>query len=291
MNSFLSAQYRYLFQTFRARRSVRHKLFIGVEAVQLLLNYGALQRALKGHNPPPPNTGGKQCVVILLSHNRPQNLSLLVRGALKNSFISKVVVSNSNRHVRLADCIKINDPRLILVDETKPTRPGHRFVLAAQEAGDYFLSIDDDIFLTPKQWADFFQCLLANEADPHGLTGNLYQPGTASSNGSPFQHVSGVNVEVDVLIGAYAYTRRHLVRLFELARRLNLGDMTNMANGEDVLLSFAGERRPQIHNVGQVFCCASTSLEGVALWRTLNDFWDERVNLFERTRAARKGMD
>jgi len=32
-------------------------------------------------------------------------------------------------------------------------------------------------------------------------------------------------------------------------------------------------------------------LEGVALWRTLNDFWDERVNLFERTRAARKGMD
>ena len=231
-----------------------------------------------------------QCTVILLSHNRPQNVSLLVEGALKNAFVSKVVVSNSNPNVRIADWVKTNDLRLFLLDETKPTRPGYRFVLAAQETGDYFISVDDDIFPAPRQWTEFFQCLLANEAVPHGLTGNLYKPGTASSNGSPFHHVAGGNVEVDVLIGAYAFTRRHLERLFELARRLKLGDMTNLANGEDILLSFAGEGRPKIHDVGKLFCCASTSLEGVALWRTLGDFWDERVRLFEAVSATRKSM-
>jgi hypothetical protein len=216
---------------------------------------------------------------------------LLVKGALKNAFVRKVVVSNSNRGVKIADWVKAGDPRLVLVDEVKPTRPGYRFVLAAQETDDYFLSVDDDIFPTPVQWAKFFQCLLANEAVPHGLTGNLYKPGTASSNGSPFHHVIGENVEVDVLIGAYAFTRRHLEMLFELARRLGLDDMTNLANGEDVILSFSGERKPQIHDVGELFCCASTSLEGVALWRTLNDFWDERVRLFERAQTVRAAMD
>ena len=155
MNSFLSGQYRYLFHTFFARRSVLHKLFIGVEAIQLLAKYGKLQRALKLPSPP-ANTSGKQCTVILLSHNRPQNLSVLARAALKNGFVRKVIVSNSNRGVRIADWVKAADPRIVLVDEIKPTRPGYRFVLAAQEAGDYFLSVDDDIFLTPQQWAKFF---------------------------------------------------------------------------------------------------------------------------------------
>jgi hypothetical protein len=291
VNAFLSKQYSYLFQTFSSRRSVRHKLFIGVESVQLLARYSSLQRALAGPDLPPSIPDNKQCTVILLSHNRPQNLPLLVNGALKNAFVRKVVVSNSNRTVRIADWVKSRDPRLVMVDEVKPTRPGYRFVLAVQETGDYFLSVDDDIFLTPQQWAKYFQCLLANEAVAHGLTGNLYKPGSASSNGSPFHHVSGENTEVDVLIGAYAFTRRQLDRLFELARRLDLGDVTNLANGEDVLLSFAGERRPQIHDVGNVFCCASTSLEGVALWRTLHDFWDERVRLFEQARTARAAMD
>ena len=287
MDAFLSAQYRYLFQTFSGRRSFKHKLFIVVEALQLLTRYKAWCRTLARPETDAVNTGNKRCTVILLSHNRPQNLPLLVAGALKNSFMQKVIVSNSNHKVRIAEHVKLVDPRLVLVDETKPTRPGYRFVLAAAEPGDYFLSVDDDIFPTPAQWAVFFKRLLDDEKVPHGLTGNLYLPGTASSNGSPFHHVSEKNTEVDVLIGAYAFTRRHLDRLFALAGQMGITDMTNLANGEDVLLSFAGAGRPKIHNLGSLFCCASTSLEGVALWRTLGDFWSDRVKLFEQTRAAR----
>ena len=102
--------------------------------------------------------------------------------------------------------------------------------------------------------------------------------------------MSGVNVEVDVLIGAYAYTRRHLVRLFELARRLNLGDMTNMANGEDVPC-FPGSDVRKFTMWDKSSAVHQPPWKGWPCRRTLNDFWDERVNLFERTRAARKGMD
>jgi hypothetical protein len=205
-----------------------------------------------------------------------------------NGFVGKLIVSNSNPEIRLCDYIKANDGRLILIDESKPTRPGYRFVLANEHPADYFLSVDDDIFLSPAQWAVFFDKLLADKAVPHGLVGNIYKAGIASSNGSPFHHVTEKKVEVDVLIGAYAFTQRHTERLFLLGKHLGIDDLTNLCNGEDVLLSFAGLGRPKIHDLGSLFCCTSTSLEGVALWRTLDGFWDERVRLFERARAARQ---
>ena len=101
--------------------------------------------------------------------------------------------------------------------------------------------------------------------------------------------MAGENVEVDVLIGAYALTY-YLERLL-VCPPVGIGRHDpNLANGEDILLSFAGEGRPKIHDVGKLFYCSSTSLEGVALWRTLGDFWDERVRLFEMVSAARKTM-
>jgi hypothetical protein len=255
--------------------------------LNLLKDYGHLKRAIREPDQA-PIAGGQQCVAVLLSHNRPQNIPLLVEAALQNSFVKKIIVSNSNRAVRMQDWIQVRDSRLMLVDEANPTRPGYRFVLAQAEVGDYFLSIDDDIFLTPCQWRGFFECLVRDPAVPHGLTGNYYRPGEKSSNGSPFHHVTETDTEVDVLIGAYAFTRQHLACLFQLSEYLGLGDLTHLANGEDLLLSLAGLGRPKIHDLGHIFCCASASLEGVALWRTLDDFWDERVRLFERAKAARK---
>ena len=283
--TFLGEQFRYLFKTYPQRHSWRHKLYILVEAIKLPIQYLRFIRAIR--QPVAYSTSRKhECTVILLSHNRPQNMQFMVESALRNEVIRKLVVSNSNPGVDITEWIQFTDPRLTLINETRPTRPGYRFVLAQQAPGNYFLSIDDDILLTPPQWAELFQNLVEDEAVPHGLTGNLYRPGSASSNGSPFHHVSGVDAEVDVLIGAYAFTRLHVDRLFELAKALNLGDVTNLANGEDILLSLVGERKPKIHGLGRVLNCASTSLEGVALWRTMHGFWDDRVALFERAKAA-----
>ena len=50
-----------------------------------------------------------------------------------------------------------------------------------------------------------------------------------------------------MLIGAYAFTQRHLDRMLAIADMLRIGRMSELRNGEDILLSFAGDSRPRIH--------------------------------------------
>lgn len=288
--AFLRSQFRYLFQSFPQRKKLWHRLYFFYEIFRLLGKSAALRLALSKPGPR-IETGDKTCVVVLLSHNRPQNMESLVRGALQNRFVKKVVVSNSNPKFRMADWIKAGDTRLQLIDETQKTLPGHRFVIAAAEPADYFLSVDDDIFLTPAQWAGFFQHLVRNEEVPHGVSGQLYRPGIQFTNGSVFHHRENVEAEVDVLIGAYAFTRVHMERVFQLAEALRLGSLSGVGNGEDILLSFAGVRQARIHDFGKLFLCASTSLPGVALWKSRENFWDERAKLFESVQDARVALD
>ncbi len=235
--------------------------------------------------------GGKTCAVVLLTHNRPQNLTILARGALSNEFVTKVVVSNSNRDVRIAEWIHVQDPRLVLIDETRRTQPGHRLVFSRDTGSRYVLAVDDDIFFSPVQWRDFFSSLLPDEDCPHGITGHLYRPGTTSSNGSPFHHLTGREAVVDVLIGAYAFTSEHLNRVFKLAELVGIGDLSQVRNYDDILLSFAGTKRPGIHAINPALLCASASLPGVALWKSDNQFWDERVRVFQKVRDARLAMN
>jgi hypothetical protein len=288
--TFLGAQFRYLCQSFSQRERLWHRFYFFFELICLPWKYVRLCRALRRPGPG-LRFESANCVVVLLSHNRPQNLDLLVKGALQNRFVSKVIVSNSNPGFRIADWITGGDSRLTLVDETQKTLPGHRFVLADREGGERFLSIDDDILLTPEQWARFFKKLLLEPGVPHGLSGHLYLPGTVFTNGSPFHHRENTNEEVDVLIGAYAFTRAHLDRVFRLAEALQLGCLSDIGNGEDILLSFTGISRPRIHDLGHPLLCASTSLPGVALWKTREAFWNERSAMLDKIREARLGMN
>jgi hypothetical protein len=257
-----------------------------VQAVQLFVGYIRFNITLRLSRGAAP-IRGKTCAAVLLTHKRPQNMSLVVQSALRNRFVTRVIVSNSNPQVKIRDWITSNDPRLTLVDETIPTQPGHRLVVARQTGAEYVLSIDDDIFLTPKQWTHFFEFLIAGEQCPHGIIGQVYRPGTKSSNGSPFHHLTGRDTEVDVLIGAYAFTSEHLKRVFDLAAMIGVSDVSQLRNGEDILLSFSGTTRPHIHHLKPALFCASEGLPGVALWRTEHQFWDERIRMFEKIRNAR----
>jgi hypothetical protein len=257
--------------------------------MQLFVGYIRLKVTLRFSRRTAP-IRGKTCVAVLLTHNRPQNMWLLVQGALRNRFVTRVIVSNSNPQVKIRDWVASTDSRLTLVDEATPTQPGHRLVLAKQTGAEYVLSIDDDIFLTPKQWTKLFEFLLSDEQCPHGIIGQDYRPGTKSSNGSPFHHLTGRDTEVDVLIGAFAFTSEHLQRLFDLAAKIGVSDLSRVRNGEDILLSFSGTTRPHIHALKPALFCASEGLPGVALWKTHDHFWDERVRMFEKVRDARLTM-
>ena len=290
MKGFLRTQANYLWRTLPYRRTAQHKLWTLVQAVQLLAGYVRLKLALRFGTSSQP-IPEKTCVVVLLTHHRPQNMWLVAESALRNEFITRVIVSNSNPEVKIRDWISSTDSRLSLIDEPGLTQPGHRLVLAKATEEEYFLSIDDDIFLTPKQWRNLFESLIANEHCPHGIIGQTYRSGTKSSNGSPFYHVAGRETQVDVLIGAYAFTREHLNCVFDLAANIGISDLSQVRNGEDILLSFAGTTQPHIHAIRPALFCASDGLPGVALWKTEHEFWQSRIRMFERVRDARVAME
>jgi hypothetical protein len=135
-----------------------------------------------------------------------------------------------------------------------------------------------------------FQTLVNDEDRPHGLIGSQYRPGTKSSNGSPFHHITDVEAEVDVLIGAYAFTSEHLKRVFELAAKIGVSDLSQVRNYDDILLSFGGTKRPRIHALKPALLRFRIS-SGVAMWTTNREFWDERIRVFEDARRARLAMD
>jgi hypothetical protein len=289
VKGFLRGQIGYLLRMLPYRDRWRDKLGTFLEAIYLLGGYARLKIATR-FSAEAAAVCGKTCVAVLLSHNRPQNMPLLVEAALRNRFVARVIVSNSNPEVRMRDWITSKDPRLVITDEATRTQPGHRLVLAKQTGAEYILSIDDDIFLAPAQWKSLFEFLLADEQCPHGIVGDVYCPEMESSNGLLFNHVSGRDMEVDVLTGVYAFTGEHLRRVFELAARIGVSNLSQLRNGEDILLSFSGRTRPHIHAVKPALLCASGCLPGIALWKSDDGFWDERIRVFKKVRDASAAM-
>jgi hypothetical protein len=85
------------------------------------------------------------------------------------------------------------------------------------------------------------------------------------SNGLVFEQVMG-DMEVDVLTGVFAFTCEHLRRAFELVAKIGVSNLSQLRNGEDILLSFSGRTRPHIHALKPALLCASGWLPSVALW-------------------------
>ena len=92
-----------------------------------------------------------RATVILLSYKRVRNIQPIVRSLLKASCVGKVIVSNNNPDLRLDDWLRLRDDRVQVIDQPVRRFPGVRFELARQDGGEYFLTLDDDVFLFPRQ--------------------------------------------------------------------------------------------------------------------------------------------
>jgi hypothetical protein len=287
--SFASRQLAFVLKSIPGRRSLKHLAKSPVDLASTIRRLRVVERALS-QPPLDRKENWPECSVVLLSHNRPFNMDTIVKLALRSGVPSRIVVSNSNPNVRISDWVSVADERLSLIDDGKVTRTGHRFAIARGASTDFFLAVDDDFFLTPKQWADFFSRLVANPSVPHCFRGNDYLENTVSSNGSPFHHVQGVTRETDVLIGSYAFHRSHVDRMVDLSNRLGFEDISQMPPVEDIVMSFAGNGRPWIHDLGEIVACASESLEGIALWKTHNNFWQQRVNAYKNTQRLARDL-
>ncbi|MFP2903729.1 hypothetical protein ACLESD_01385 [Pyxidicoccus sp. 3LFB2] len=233
-----------------------------------------------------PAQGPKRLTVILLSYRRIGNMEPLVRNLLLADFVDRILISNNNPEYRIADWVRVRDERLHWVDQPVRRPAGVRFELARSEPGEYFVSIDDDTFISPEQLRQLFATMIADPSVPHGFQGECYEGEQGPQRFSGWRVGLRGRRRVDGLNRLYCFTREHLEELFRLASILGL-QVGNLANGEDLLLSFSGKTRPLIEDIGHVGECLSAYRKGTATWRTHENFFRERRDLWMRLREIK----
>jgi hypothetical protein len=172
-----------------------------------------------------------------------RNIPALVRSILKCGFVERILVSNNNPSVRIGEQLTIRDRRLVLLDQSVRRGPGYNWVLALREEAEYFMSIDDDVLVFPRQVALLFERLVERPEVPHGFAGQ---------RGS--RYLQCRETEVDTLYLIYAATRVHAQRYVEIVTRIVESGVLPVEDlelwGDDMILSSTGSGRPLIHDAG-----------------------------------------
>jgi hypothetical protein len=222
---------------------------------------------------------------ILLSYARPQNIQRIIDAIMKAESCDRIILSNNNPHI---DILKYIDPApevLEVIQQREKWEPVKRFVIARECESEFFVCIDDDLFLTSRQIDLLVEQLRADPSVAHGICGERVQlVGKRYKLNLGITNFSG---EVDVINRAYAFTRHHVQQFFELMEYLGVQDPRQLGRGDDILLSFSGAGRPRCHDLGPLESCPTSDQEGIALWRE-KGFFEQRVKKFGKLSRLRK---
>ncbi len=226
--------------------------------------------------------------VILQSFSRPMNMSLIARTALCCSFVDRVVLTNNNPEVDIRRWVKIRDPRFHMVTQERKKGCGMRFEIAAGLPNDYFISIDDDLFLNPEQIASLYLALLEEPSVPHGLVGQQrrFETGNGDSSwelkGSP----AGYTGPVDVINCVMAFSREHVKKYHELLGLIGMSGVDDIGSADDIVISASGSGRALCHHFGPTLSCPTTADPDIAMFQQ-HGFRERRKRIYAQVHAAR----
>lgn len=222
----------------------------------------------------------EKLTVIVLNHKRPENVGQIAQYVLRAGFVGKLIISNNSQEYPIEQYIKVKDPRLVLLNQAEPSGVGISFELAREYPARYYLRVDDDIFLHPAQLQWIYWNLRQSADRPHGIFGAAFLPEKDPEQEWPFVHRRNADITVEILNGLFAFTREHLEEYFRLCGLLGITDQKALMNGEDIVLSYSGHKKPLIHNIGPIWECASEASPGVALHQSRPRFYEERWKMF-----------
>jgi len=229
----------------------------------------------------------EKLTVIILNHKRPENVSLIAQLILQSGFVGKLIISNNSQDYPIENYIKIKDPRLTLINQEKPSGVGIRFVLAQQFPSAYYICIDDDIFLHPTQLQWIYSNLRQFPEHTHGIYGAKITSDKDPKNAWPFIFQTNKTITIDILNGLFSFTQEHLDEYFRLCSLLGISDHKSIMNGEDIILSFSGIKKPLIHHIGPIWECTSAASPGIALHATRPNFYAERWRIFSKLKQIK----
>lgn len=227
--------------------------------------------------------------VILQSYNRPWNMQRIVDTVLRCGFAGKIIVSNNNPSVRIRSYVTTNDERVTLIDQTEHQWAIVRFHIAANEHAEYFVALDDDIFLRPAQLTALATALLLDPSVPHGMFATLV---SRDETGHDILRKGqyGFTGAVDIVQRAYFFTKEHVRTFHETLKDIeteSLARPTDTNICDDIILSVSGSSKPMCHDVGAFANCFSSTMKGIALYRSVEGFQDIRMPLLLKLQERR----
>jgi hypothetical protein len=199
--------------------------------------------------------------LVLPVFTRPQNAALSVALALRTPGVRRVIVSINRPSIAPAGLQLPADDRVVIMRHSQVRGPVQRYRALADDDARWFLSIDDDVFLSPEQMGRLADELAARPASPHGFYGQHFDPATRNFN----QGVVRSEGSVHVLNRAYAFSREHLDRYLSLLERLAV-DESGVSLDDDVVLSFCGTALPCVHDIGAYVDCPSEARAAISRW-------------------------
>ncbi|MEQ1529707.1 MAG: glycosyltransferase family A protein [Methylococcales bacterium] len=216
---------------------------------------------LDGYLSPAINLAIPQKVTVIVPsyhRYRSRNLQPMVRLILKCGFVEKLIISNHNPEICLHDWVRTDDARIAFIDQTIRRGCGYGWIVASQEAAEYFIVIDDDMLIYPKQLSVLFEHLVNAPESPHGLTGRR----------SDGEYIKNQDAEVVFLYQIYAVTQSHIQKYLDYVREIIAKGYASPEAiefwGDDLILSQTGTAQPRIHKAGSIFHCKTAKAAGVA---------------------------
>ncbi len=229
-----------------------------------------------------------KAVCILLSYARPQNIQRMVDTVLQSSACGRLILSNNNPDIDIHEFIKSGDDRVEITQSPERRYAVERFVIARECPEQYFLCIDDDLFVSPDQIEQLIEALIREPERPHGMYGEIVHDRDGQLTVETSIH--RYDGELDVLNRIYAFTRDHVRRFFEIADLLGTENIDELGPIDDIVLSHSGNSLPRCHDFGDFWECPTSNQKGVALWQEA-DFLDLRLVCYRKLQKLmnRKG--
>lgn len=222
---------------------------------------------------------------LLLSYRRPANMQRQLDDIAAAPIPNKsVILSNNNPAINIFDYVAPDGPAVTILQQSRRRISAQRYELAREAGSQYFVALDDDLFLSPDQIAALAKKLFEAPTMPHGIWGQKLIAEADGRPGLSWDVVRRVDCQVDVLNRAYAFTNQHVTRFFELLGVLGLANVDELGPADDILISVSGAGRPWCHDLGAIENCPTSNTPGIAFWKD-DAFYPWRLDILSRLRA------
>jgi hypothetical protein len=202
--------------------------------------------------------------VIILNYRRPQNIGRIVAAAREALPDAPILVYDQGERDDFLQRDDIPWSEVWVQHARVNGGSGARLMLASRLPFDFYIAIDDDTFLTPRQIRRLADLVRGEPDRAHGVYGQrleLSEGKIGWRNG-----IVRIDGAVSILNLAYAFSKRQAVAAIELAVRHGFASWIDIGSLDDVMLSCASAKPPLCHDLGDVAQCPTSAQPGVAQW-------------------------